>query len=127
MKFIGKIVGILIMMIVVLNIIPYNISNASTPVSTDIGQVIGGWKADLPAQSKTQGLRNIVSKFLTVLRVGSGLMMILIIATTGYKYIVETPDMKKEIKQKMLPMVIGVFLVFGATSIAQFIISGFDK
>lgn len=127
MKIVEKIVIIFIILIAVLSVIPYNISNAATTPSTDIGQVIGGWKADLPSQAKTQGLRNIVSKLLAALRTISGLVLVLIIATTGYSYIVETPQVKKEIQKKMLPIVIGVMLVFGATSIAQFIISGFEK
>ena len=44
------------------------------------------------------------------------------IAVTGFNYIISTPEVKKEMLSKMLPIVVGLILVFGAVSIAKFLL-----
>ena len=44
------------------------------------------------------------------------------IAIVGFNYIISTPEVKDEMKKKMLPIIIGIVLVFGATSVAKFLI-----
>ena len=75
----------------------------------------------------TSGLTDIASKILTFLQVISGIFAIIMIAVTGFRYIIETADVKKELKQSMLPIIVGILLVFFATSIAKFIVNIFKK
>lgn len=68
-------------------------------------------------------LKTTIAKLLGFLRVASGLIAVVVIAFTGFNYITaETPDMKKQIKEKMLPIIIGLIVVFSATAITQFIL-----
>ena len=75
----------------------------------------------------TSGLTEVAGKILTFLQVISGVFAIIMIAVTGFRYIIETADVKKELKQSMLPIIIGILLVFFATSIAKFIVNIFKK
>ena len=49
------------------------------------------------------------------------------VAVTGFRYIVETPEVKGELKKNMFPIIVGIILVFFATSIAKFFIGIFNK
>ena len=69
------------------------------------------------------GLQTVIGKLLNFLQIASGLLAVLIIALVGFNYILATSsDMKKEMKEKALPIIVGIVLVFGATSIAKFFI-----
>ena len=47
-------------------------------------------------------------------------------AITGFNYISATPDVKAELKKKMLPIIFGIVLIFSATSIAAFILQAIE-
>ena len=66
--------------------------------------------------------KDVVGKILGFLQVASGLAAVIMIAVTGFNYIISTPEVKKEMLSKMLPIVVGLILVFGAVSIAKFLL-----
>ena len=73
--------------------------------------------------TEVNSFKKTLGKILGFLEVASGITAIVVIAFLGFQYIVSTPpNMKNEAKNKMLPIVIGVVLVFGAVSIAKFIL-----
>ncbi len=69
----------------------------------------------------------VVGTVLGFLQVISGLLSVVIIAVTGFRYITETPDMRNELKKSMVPIVVGLLLVFFATTIAKFFIGVFEN
>ena len=71
---------------------------------------------------QTTELATVIGTLLGFLQVASALVAVLMIALTGFNYIVGTPEVKDEMKKKMLPIIIGLILVFGAVSIARFIL-----
>ena len=76
-----------------------------------------------PTQSAApQEFKNVVGKILGFLQVASGLAAVIMIAVTGFNYIISTPEVKKEMLSKMLPIVVGLILVFGAVSITKFLL-----
>ena len=70
----------------------------------------------------TDSLKTVIGKILGFLQVASGLAAVIMIAVTGFNYIISTPEVKKEMLSKMLPIVVGLILVFGAVSIAKFLL-----
>ena len=70
------------------------------------------------AASKLSG---IIGGLLGFLRLASGLVAILMIAITGFNYIIGGAEVKEEMKKKMFPIILGLLLVFGAASIAIFV------
>lgn len=72
-------------------------------------------------------LTTTIGKVLGFLQVAAGLTAVVVIALTGFNYITaETAGMKDELKRKMLPIVIGIVLVFGATSVSRFIVGSIE-
>ena len=118
MKTMYKVLAILIIAVSMLVIMPDNMSLAVT--ASDAGNAISGIKVS--GGGDVSKIQNVVGKLLGFLQVASGIIAVLMIAITGFQYIVETPEVKSEIKKKMLPIIVGIVLVFGATSIAKFII-----
>lgn len=93
------------------------------PIDIDVSKI----KPDGSGVQNAEGLMPIIGKILGFLQVTSGLLAVVIIAVTGVNYVVFTPsDMRGEMKHKMLPLVLGVVLVFGAVSIAKFVVSVFS-
>ena len=70
---------------------------------------------------KYSPLQRVIGKILGFLQVASALTTVVVVAFLGFKMLTETPEVKREVKHKGLPIIIGVVLVFGATSVASFI------
>lgn len=84
---------------------------------------IKGFNADFSKKSSLNDLKSITKKILNALRVIAVFILIIVIVTTGFRFVTSTPDVRGEIKNTMLPVIIGLIAVFGASSIASFIIS----
>ena len=118
MKAISKIIAILLIAISTLVIMPTNFSFAAN--NTAAGAIDG---LNATGSVDVGGLQTVIGKLLNFLQIASGLVAVLMIAIVGFNYILATSsDMKKEMKEKALPIIIGIVLVFGATSIAKFFI-----
>lgn len=119
MKTFKRVLIILVVMGCVFAIMSQNVSMAA---SGDVSSIVGGVNATNPDASLASDFQSTIGKLLGFLQIASGLIAILMIAITGFNYIVATPDVKEEMKKKMLPIIIGLVLVFGAVSIARFIL-----
>lgn len=119
----GKLMLIIsIITICIIGLVPQNISNAQT-----IKEVSEQFQAKDNEKVSYDTLKEIIGKVLGFLQVATGLITVIIFATTGYSYIVATPDIKREVKAKMLPIVLGTVLVFSAISISKFIIGSIES
>lgn len=72
-------------------------------------------------------LTKVLGRVLGLLRILTGLLSVIVIAYTGFQFVTETPEGKSKLKEKMMPIVIGVLLAFMATTIATFIVGIFNK
>lgn len=75
----------------------------------------------------TDKLSSLAGRILTFLQIASGIAAVIMIAVTGFRYIIETPEVKGELKKNMFPIIVGIVLVFFATSIAKFFIGIFNE
>ena len=118
MKTISKIIAILLISVSTLIIMPTNLTFAT---GEDASNAISGLNAT--GSVDVTGVQGVIGKLLNFLQIASGLVAVLMIAIVGFGYIVaQTSDMKAEFKNKGLPIIIGIVLVFGAASIAKFFI-----
>ena len=119
MKTINKIFAILMILVSTLVIMPVNMSFAS-----DATAAIEGVKnkTNETSSNNYESLQGTIGKLLGFLQIASALIAVLVLAYTGFNYIVGTPDVKDEMKKKGVPIVVGFVLVFGATSIAKFLV-----
>ncbi len=74
-----------------------------------------------------ENLQKVAGSILTFLQIASGIAAVIMIAVTGFRYIIETPEVKGELKKNMFPIIVGIVLVFFATSIAKFFIGIFNS
>ena len=120
MKIIKKLSILILISLCMVNISSTNFISNAAKLSDDVD----GFQADITANavSKTASLKTVVNRLLGFLRIISALVLVLVLGTTGYKYIVATPEIKGELKKRMLPVIIGIILVFSAASIAAFIL-----
>lgn len=116
MKTIYKILAILVIAMCTLAIMPKNVSLAddrNVSMSVDYGT----------AKSNASGITGILGKLLGFLQVISGVTAVVVIAWTGFNFIFAGADVKKDMLGKFMPIIIGLVLVFGATTVANFVIS----
>ena len=121
MKIMRKMLIVLLVVICVSSIMLVKPTNAY-----DVGQVIGNMTGNQQVDpNSVTTFSNLGDTILTFLQILSGITAVVMIAITGFRYIVETPEVKGELKKNMLPIVIGIILVFFAASIAKFFLGMF--
>ena len=121
MKICKKIFLALLLITCMLTVIPSNFTEVEA--ASSVSSLVGKLEGEKPEDSLSRGLRTRISQLLGFVQLAAGIISVVVICFTGFNYIVaSTPDMREEIKKKMLPLVIGMVLVFGAASIAQFIL-----
>ena len=125
MKILEKMVIVLIVAVCVMGIIPQTkVCAAGSSVSQTMQDIKGDTES---GGAGIADLKGVINGILGFIQVASGILSIVMIAWTGFRYIIETPEMKTELKKNMIPIVVGVILVFGATSIARFIVGLIEK
>lgn len=122
MKTLQKVLVVLLIAICVFAVLPQTYTFAGGDAQKAIDDIKTGGTVE-----GTQELSTIAGRILTFLQVASGIAAVIMIAVTGFRYIVETPEVKGELKKNMFPIIVGIVLVFFATSIAKFFIGIFNK
>ena len=123
MKNLVRISLILVLILNIYTIAPSHISNAATEWDNMIGKAEPSKETITSMEGGASGVVSIVKKLLEFLQVASGLTTILIVAFTGFNYILTTDaEVKGTMKKKALPVIIGFICVFSASSIASFLI-----
>ena len=126
MKTMYKVFAILMIAVSMFVIAPNNMcfaadSSAGNSAIGAIDKVKNGSTTSAASTAATD-LAGVIGKLLGFLQIASGIVAVLMIAIVGFNYIISTPEVKDEMKKKLLPIIIGIVLVFGATSLAKFLI-----
>lgn len=82
-------------------------------ISTDFNQIQGGSEIN----SVTSTARNVWSTIALILQIAA----IAAIVFAGVRYMFASADTKADIKKQMVILVVGAVLVFGASTVVQFI------
>ncbi len=123
MKNVIKIFAVFLLICSIYIIFPNNTSNAVTDWSGVIDKTKPSTSTVSNIENNASGIVTIIKILLRFLQVASALISVLVIAFTGFNYIMASDaDMKSEMKKKMLPLIIGLICVFSASSIASFLI-----
>ena len=118
-----KIVNMLIIMIMICGFIILPQGQVKAAGETTVSGIVKGIRPIDPTEDKYSDLAEVVGKIIGFLQIASGITTVIMVAFLGFELITSMPETREAIKKKMLPMIIGIMLVFGATSIANFIIS----
>ena len=105
---------VLMAMLVVFSVSTF--SYADTP-----GQVISGINANMNG-IKTEGMKSIAGRVLGLLQIVSAILAVILIAYLGFKMVLGSANEKADVQRQFIPLIIGVTIVFAATSIANLLL-----
>ncbi len=105
---------VLMAMLVVFSVSTF--SYADTP-----GQVISGINANMNG-IKTDGIKSIAGRVLGLLQIASAILAVILIAYLGFKMVLGSANEKADVQKQFIPLIIGVTIVFAATSIANLLL-----
>ena len=85
--------------LILISLLVINIFSPNFILAAKLSDDVGGFEAELTQDAvlKTKSLKIVVNRLLGFLRIISGLVLVLVLGTTGYKYIVATPEIKGEL------------------------------
>lgn len=117
MKNVKKIITIVLLIIILMSTNTYSYAKGIKSYMNKFGDTSQGVE-----ELDLKTLTDIVCDILGWVQLASAIITIMIIAWIGFRFIVQTPDVQQELRRSMFLLVIGSLAVFGAASIAKFII-----
>lgn len=72
-----------------------------------------------PNASDIQGVKDIASRVLGLIQAAAGIAAVVLIAVFGFKFIMGSANEKADYQKSFIPLIVGVAVVFAATSIAK--------
>lgn len=84
--------------------------------------VIGGINADTSGIN-SQGMKTIAGRVLGLLQIVSAILAVILVAYLGFKMVLgSSANEKADVQKQFIPLIIGVTIVFAATSIANLLL-----
>ena len=83
--------------------------------------VIGGINADTSGIN-SQGMKTIAGRVLGLLQIVSAILAVILVAYLGIKMVLGSANEKADVQKQFIPLIIGVTIVFAATSIANLLL-----
>lgn len=83
--------------------------------------VIGGINADTSGIN-SQGMKTIAGRVLGLLQIVSAILAVILVAYLGFKMVLGSTNEKADVQKQFIPLIIGVTIVFAATSIANLLL-----
>lgn len=83
--------------------------------------VIGGINANTSGIN-SQGMKNIAGRVLGLLQIVSAILAVILVAYLGFKMVLGSANEKADVQKQFIPLIIGVTIVFAATSIANLLL-----
>ena len=92
--------------------------------ATDPGSIIGTLENDVNrAEVNTSKISSTAGKVIKAIRNFAIIASVVILVILGVKYMIGSVEQKAEYQKNFVPLIIGIVLVVGATSIASFLFS----
>ena len=73
------------------------------------------------------GIETIAGRILGLIQAASGIAAVVLIAVFGFKFIMGSANEKADYQKSFIPLIVGVVVVFAATSIANLLFSTFTE
>ena len=71
------------------------------------------------------GMAQIAGKILGLIQGATIILTIILVAVFGFKFVMGSANEKAEYQKSFIPLIVGVLVVFGATTIANFLLNTF--
>ena len=75
------------------------------------------------ASEQASGLSTMAGKVIGLIQVASVVLAVILIAVFGFKFIMGSANEKADYQKSFIPLIVGLVVVFAATSIAKLIMS----
>lgn len=91
--------------------------------ATDATGVIGGINPGVDKAGDYSGLQNMATRVISLIQVASIILAVILIAVFGFKFIMGSANEKADYQKSFIPLIVGLVVVFAATSIAKLIMT----
>ena len=93
-------------------------------LATTGSSIVDGISADTSKVDATK-LQALASNVLGLIQVAAAVAAVILIAVFGFKFILGSANEKADYQKSFIPLIVGVVVVFAATSIAKLLFSTF--
>ena len=100
----------------------YELFSVSTFSYADSAKdVVTGINANMTGIDSS-GMKSIAGRVLGLLQIVSAILAVILIAYLGFKMVLGSANEKADVQKQFIPLIIGVTIVFAATSIANLLL-----
>ena len=71
------------------------------------------------AANDAKGITALAGKVIGLIQVASAIAAVILVAVFGFKFIMGSAEQKSDYQKSFIPLIVGVIVVFSATSIAK--------
>ena len=108
---------VLMAMLVVFSVSTFSYADSAKDVVTGINANMTG--------IDSSGMKSIAGRVLGLLQIVSAILAVILIAYLGFKMVLGSANEKADVQKQFIPLIIGVTIVFAATSIANLLLGFF--
>ncbi len=105
---------VLMAMLVVFSVSTFSYADSAKDVVTGINANMTG--------INSSGMKSIAGRVLGLLQIVSAILAVILIAYLGFKMVLGSANEKADVQKQFIPLIIGVTIVFAATSIANLLL-----
>lgn len=105
---------VLMAMLVVFSVSTFSYADSAKDVVTNINANMTGIDSN--------GMKSIAGRVLGLLQIVSAILAVILIAYLGFKMVLGSANEKADVQKQFIPLIIGVTIVFAATSIANLLL-----
>ena len=105
---------VLMAMLVVFSVSTFSYADSAKDVVTGINANMTG--------IDSSGMKSIAGRVLGLLQIVSAILAVILIAYLGFKMVLGSSNEKADVQKQFIPLIIGVTIVFAATSIANLLL-----
>ena len=105
---------VLMAMLVVFSVSTFSYADSAKDVVTGINANMTG--------IDSSGMKSIAGRVLGLLQIVSAILAVILIAYLGFKMVLGAANEKADVQKQFIPLIIGVTIVFAATSIANLLL-----
>ena len=102
---------VLMAMLVVFSVSTFSYADSAKDVVTGINANMTG--------IDSSGMKSIAGRVLGLLQIVSAILAVILIAYLGFKMVLGSANEKADVQKQFIPLIIGVTIVFAATSCAN--------
>ncbi|OKZ57238.1 MAG: hypothetical protein BHV99_02550 [Clostridium sp. 26_21] len=100
----------------------FTFSNMAFASGSNAENVVTEIKPDISSVDSSN-LTKMAGKVISLIQVASVILAVILIAVFGFKFIMGSANEKADYQKSFIPLIVGLVVVFAATSIAKLIMS----